>query len=105
MIAQIYKTRLDTAKFTNARITKVFVPPFTAKPQAKKGNPIRTNKQKEGETGIDDIIGDDTDTTVDVYTLTGVRILTRADRNSLSDLAPGLYILRTSAGKTTKIRL
>lgn len=107
MTAEIDKTSLSTAKVTYARLSKGIVPQFTENPQAYKGYPIRAVKQKdsEGETGIDDIIGDDTDATVDVYTLTGVRILTRADSNSLSDLAPGLYILRTTAGKTTKIRL
>lgn len=107
MTAEIDKTSLSTAKVTYARLSKGIVPQFTENPQAYKGYPIRAVKQKdsEGETGIDYIIGDDTDATVDVYTLTGVRILTRADSNSLSDLAPGLYILRTSAGKTTKIRL
>lgn len=105
MTAEIDKTSLSTAKVTYARLSKGFVPQFTANPQAYKGYPIRAVKHKEGETGIDDIIGDATDATIDVYTLTGVRILTQADRSRLTDLPAGIYILRTSTGKTTKIRL
>ncbi|MDE5694247.1 MAG: T9SS type A sorting domain-containing protein, partial [Duncaniella sp.] len=105
MTAEIDKTSLSTAKVTYAKLTKGFVPQFTANPQAYKGYPIRAVKHKEGETGIDDIIGDTTDATIDVYTITGVRILTQADRSRLTDLPAGIYILRTSTGKTTKIRL
>ena len=111
MTAVIDNTSLSTAKVTYARLTKGFIPQFTENPQAYKGYPIRAVKLKagegdgDGETGIDDIIGNDTETTVDVYTLTGVLILSNVDRNSLSGLTPGIYILRTSTGKATKIRL
>lgn len=106
MTAEIDTPSLSSGKVTYARLAKGFVPQFKANPQAYKGYPIRAVKQKPGESGIDDILGDESaDTTVDVYTITGIKVLTGADRSRLTNLPAGIYILRTPSGHTTKIRL
>ena len=86
---------------------KALCPGSPPTPQAYKGYPIRAIKQKEGETGIDDIIGNDTDTTVDVYTPHwSQNPHPSRPQQPLRPCSPASYILlRTSAGKTTKIRL
>lgn len=105
MTAEIDKTSLTGAKVTYASFIKGKAPSFVDNPQAYKGYPIRAVKKKEGS-GVGDIFAEDTaDTTYDVYTADGRKVLSNAGRSSLSGLPSGLYILRSGSGRTHKVIL
>lgn len=83
------------AKFGSTAVT-------FAKITVTKGVPVRAVKRDLS--GISDITAD-AGNEADVYTLMGVKVLSKVNPSQQLDLPAGIYIVRYASGKTRKIRL